>query len=113
MTCLEHILAHTDTVVLVHRQKHLRSRDHPAIGDPFVWLDDPRGPPEPLEEPGEMSDAYVAAVDTPEPPSDRGRRRIWPRRGMKILTSGVARHGTVAATQVAGERASECPPSRG
>jgi hypothetical protein len=34
MTCIEHVLAHTDTVLLVHRQKHIRWRDHPDIVDP-------------------------------------------------------------------------------
>jgi hypothetical protein len=68
MSCLEHVLVHTDAVVQVHRQKHLRSRDHPAIGDPLVWLDDPRGPPEPSEPPEEQG----VEDFSPGPPAEQG-----------------------------------------
>jgi len=72
MTCIQHVLAHMDTVVLVHRQKHLRSRDPPAIGDPFVWLGDPGGPLAPCAGEDTTAAAGLTRDDPEEAPHQQG-----------------------------------------
>jgi hypothetical protein len=69
---MERILAHMDTVVLVHRQKHLRLWDYRAIDNLFIWLEDPRGSPEPIGGEAAAPNACTAADLTPESPSDQG-----------------------------------------
>jgi hypothetical protein len=64
MSSLEHLQAHTDTVVLVHRRKRLDSEDHSAMGTPFVWLKDPRSQQAPIDEDDRQDQVYLASGDT-------------------------------------------------
>jgi hypothetical protein len=49
MTKIEHILAHTYTVVLVHRLKDSVAGSFPSLGDPSVWIDAPAHSVGPIE----------------------------------------------------------------